>query len=62
MFDLTNYSVLQRFTGHANHVNCCQFGPDGVLLVTASVDTTAIVWNSYTGVPLCKLGQILVLD
>ncbi|XP_067931657.1 WD repeat and SOCS box-containing protein 1-like isoform X2 [Watersipora subatra] len=57
IFNMQTLKVAQKLVGHANHVNCCQFGPDGVLLITASVDTSAIIWNSYTGQIFAKLGH-----
>ena len=48
--------LLRHLVGHYHEVGSCDFSPDGVLLVTASYDTTAIIWNSYTGAILARLG------
>jgi len=57
LFDTVNRKFLLKCNGHCNYITSCDFATDGVLLVTASVDTTAIVWNSYNGTMMFKLGH-----
>ena len=40
----------RKFLRHEDHVNSVQFSPDGKYIVTASDDSTAIVWNAKTRV------------
>ncbi|KAJ1457058.1 WD40-repeat-containing domain protein [Pelagophyceae sp. CCMP2097] len=41
--------------GHASYVMCCAFSPDGTLVVTASNDKTAKLWDAETGAVLLTL-------
>ena len=41
-----------KIIGHKDEVNSAFFSPDGKLVVTASDDHTAILWNALTGEPL----------
>jgi WD40 repeat protein len=44
-----NGVVLAHLRGHTSFVDDVEFSPDGRLVVTASVDHTARVWDAHTG-------------
>jgi WD40 repeat protein len=44
-FDVTSGKELTAFTGHAGPINALAVAPDGKTLVSASTDTTALVWD-----------------
>lgn len=58
LWDMTTYKQLYKLEGHNHNVCCCDFSPDGALLVTASYDTEAIIWDPYTGEKLKILGHM----
>src|SRR6266478_1197745 len=39
---------------HKDKITAVIFAPDGKTLLTASVDKTACLWNSTTGIPIGK--------
>jgi WD40 repeat protein len=41
--------------GHTSYVNSAKFSPNGKLVLTASGDKTAKIWNSFTGALLMEL-------
>ncbi len=47
--------VINVLTGHTDEVHKVAFSPDGTLLATASQDTTARLWRTSDGGPLCTL-------
>lgn len=49
IFSVESRHCILKLAGHSRRVACCDFSPDGVLLVTSSDDTTAILWNSHSG-------------
>ena len=49
-----NLSMLLE--GHTDAVRMAAFSPDGSLVVTASNDKTARVWDARTGKPVSTLG------
>lgn len=50
----SDYQPIQVFKGHTDKIWDVDFSPDGKLLVTASSDSTAMIWN-MDGTPLRKL-------
>ncbi|XP_073532485.1 WD repeat and SOCS box-containing protein 2 isoform X3 [Phyllobates terribilis] len=46
---MRSYTLIRKLEGHQNSVVSCDFSPDSALLVTASYDTTLILWDPYTG-------------
>ncbi|XP_013399182.1 WD repeat and SOCS box-containing protein 1 isoform X2 [Lingula anatina] len=55
VWDSNTYEVIRKFIGHHHNVVDVDFSPDGALLVTASYDTRAVVWDVYTGDVLLEL-------
>ncbi|KAL3856396.1 hypothetical protein ACJMK2_011162 [Sinanodonta woodiana] len=51
-------SPPRKLSGHLHTVYSCNFSPDGALLATASFDTTAIIWDPFTGDALLHLGHM----
>jgi WD40 repeat protein len=54
---LSESKVRAVMTGHTDIVWSSSFSPDGTKVVTASRDTTAIVWDAVTGDRLLTLGD-----
>ena len=48
---LTTYRIkcTHEIRGHTKQVNCMNWSPDGKLIVTASHDFTAKIWDTKTG-------------
>ncbi|MBZ0172753.1 MAG: serine/threonine protein kinase, partial [Phycisphaerales bacterium] len=46
---------LAELTGHTGWIQSAAFSPDGTRIVTASLDSTARVWDAGTGVSLTEL-------
>ena len=49
LWDMENYKLLFRLSGHNNDVLSCSFSPDGATVATASADTKVIIWDTHTG-------------
>jgi WD40 repeat protein len=47
--------VVRKLEGHTGQVNSASFSPDSRLIVTASADNTARVWNAQTGESVATL-------
>ena len=47
--------MLSTLTGHTDSVLNAVFSPDGTKVVTASDDSTAIIWDAATGTVLSTL-------
>ncbi|PIO34489.1 hypothetical protein AB205_0080350 [Aquarana catesbeiana] len=56
LWSMRSYTLIRKLEGHQNSVVSCDFSPDSALLITASYDTTMILWDPYTGE---KLRQFL---
>lgn len=52
---------LAILTGHTREVYSAAFSPDGTLIVTASQDRTARVWDAATGASLAELKDLMDL-
>nr|CAB3267768.1 WD repeat and SOCS box-containing protein 1 [Phallusia mammillata] len=52
-----SFELALRLRGHNNDVVACSWSPDGALLATASHDTTAIVWDPFTGSQIALLAH-----
>lgn len=46
----SNFELLAIMAGHVDEVSKVMFSPSGGLLLTASADKTARLWNSTTGI------------
>ena len=55
IFDVRSPGLLLHSLGHRRAVNDAEFSANGRLVVTASSDRTAVVWDSATGVRLQTL-------
>jgi hypothetical protein len=51
IWDATTGLPLSPLLKHRSYVNSARFSPDGLLLVTGSCDSTARVWDGFTGTP-----------
>ncbi|WP_242051375.1 nSTAND1 domain-containing NTPase [Nostoc spongiaeforme] len=49
LLDTTTGKEIKTFIGHLGNINSVSFSPDGKMLVTASNDNTAKLWNTTTG-------------
>jgi predicted NACHT family NTPase len=54
-FHLRPWMVSKTLTGHTGWVRSAIFSPDGLKIVTASEDKTAIIWDSITGKSIATL-------
>src|SRR5262249_40395112 len=45
LWDLGKGRLLHTFRGHEGNVTCLRFTPDGRTLVSASTDSTLLVWD-----------------
>lgn len=54
LWEINEDVITQRHSlaGHQHSVVDCAFSPDGGLVVTASLDSRAILWNPYLGLKL----------
>jgi len=59
--DGEDFKTNRRFYGHHHNVNDCDYSPDGAIFLTASCDTSVILWDPYTGDMLLKLGHMFPL-
>jgi WD40 repeat protein/serine/threonine protein kinase len=50
-------ALILSMTGHAERVWYASFSPDGQRVVTASLDTTARIWDASIGRELARLGH-----
>lgn len=48
---------LKVMHGHSRYVNCTQFSPDGLRLVTVALDGSVRVWDGHDGELLAKLSE-----
>ncbi|HSL53079.1 MAG TPA: hypothetical protein VK868_01740, partial [Pyrinomonadaceae bacterium] len=48
-------NVVKTLDGHTGQVNSASFSPDSRLIVTASADNTARIWNAETGESIATL-------
>ncbi|MEM7069524.1 MAG: TIR domain-containing protein, partial [Pseudomonadota bacterium] len=54
-FSVATGKLLHTLDGHDHNINYGEFSPDGDLIVTASTDKTAIVWDANTGEKISTL-------
>jgi len=55
--DPVSGEIVRRLEGHRGQVNSASFSPDSQLVVTASADNTARVWNAHTGESIATLSD-----
>ena len=55
LWSMRSYTLIRKLEGHQSSVVSCDFSPDSALLVTASYDTSVIMWDPYTGERLRSL-------
>ncbi|EAU62543.1 WD-40 repeat [Stigmatella aurantiaca DW4/3-1] len=55
MLGVSDLKYSSPLKGHENGVQSAAFSPDGSLIVTASDDQTALLWDSHSGQPLATL-------
>ncbi|MBU0485403.1 MAG: caspase family protein [Proteobacteria bacterium] len=51
LLDFESGEVISQLNGHNNTINDLAFSPDGLKLVSASADKTAIIWDLISGTP-----------
>ncbi|XP_054156101.1 WD repeat and SOCS box-containing protein 1-like [Oppia nitens] len=55
VYEAHDYTVKHKLVAHQHTVSSADYSPDSRLIVTASWDTTAIIWNANSGEILTKL-------
>lgn len=58
LWNMDQYSLIQKLDGHHHDVVSCEFSPDGALLATASYDTRVLVWDPHKATVLLELGHL----
>src|SRR5262249_46260951 len=57
------HADLRTLRGHANHITCVAFSPDGACVASGSRDGTVRVWDTVTGKQIVSLkGTRVVLS
>jgi WD repeat/SOCS box-containing protein 1 len=59
VYDTNNWSVFRNLRAHHHSVVSCQFSPDSKLLVSASYDTTVIMWDYFNEQQLAVFWHLL---
>ena len=47
LWEVESAQVRREYVGHLAHARLLAFSPDGTFLVSASDDTTLLVWNTH---------------
>ncbi len=55
LFRISDGEQIMSYGGHKSIVNSVAMSPDGSKIITSSVDSTAIVWNSRTRNPILQI-------
>ncbi|MGQ0614301.1 MAG: WD40 repeat domain-containing serine/threonine protein kinase [Planctomycetaceae bacterium] len=53
--DATTLNAVAKIAGHEGRITSLAFSPDGTLLASASLDTTARLWSAGNGAPVAIL-------
>jgi len=59
VYETNNWSVFRNLRAHHHSVVSCQFSPDSTLLVSASYDTTVIMWDYFNEQQLAVFWHLL---